>query len=113
MWPERLLHVSQTIREIADDDVRGELFRLAHMRTPRTYGELSLYDSQFRGVMRSLMKSAVNQLRVAENLATPLDTGIRDVIKRTMRDLGALLTRFGPSGSDDYSRARKMSGGGR
>lgn len=72
MCPERLLQVSQTIREIADDDVRGELFRLAQMRTPRTYGELSLYDSQFRGVKRSLMKSAVDQLRVAENLASPL-----------------------------------------
>ena len=53
MWPERLLHVSQTIREIADDEVRGELFRLAQMRTPRTYSELSLYDSQFIGVIRS------------------------------------------------------------
>ncbi len=46
MWPERLLHISQTIREIADDEVRGELFRLAQMRTPRTNSELSLYDAR-------------------------------------------------------------------
>lgn len=106
MWPERLLHVSQTIREIADDEVRGELFRLAQMRTPRTYSELSLYDSQFIGVIRSLMKSAVDQIRVAENLATPLDTEVRDAIKRTIMDLRTLLSRFGPSGSDDFSSAQ-------
>ena len=102
MWPERLLHVSQTIRVIADDIVRGELFRLAQMRTPRTYSELSVYDAQFKGVMRSLMESAVDQLGVAESLATPLDTEVRDAIKITIRDLEALLTRFGPSGSDDF-----------
>lgn len=107
MWPERLLQVSQTIREIADDEVRGELFRLAQMRTPRTYSELSLYDSQFKGVIRSLMKSAFDQIRVAESLATPLGTGVRDAINGTITDFRALLSLLGPSGSDDFSSAQE------
>jgi hypothetical protein len=50
LWPERILHVSQTIREIADDEVRGELFWLAQVRNPRTYSELSIYDAQYGGL---------------------------------------------------------------
>ena len=96
MWPERLLQVSQAIRDSVDDSRLGSFFNLARLSEPRNLVIVE-YNAELSGVLQSLVACAVDLFQLSGNLSVALNGELRAVIKDVHDKVNGLTDLFSSS----------------
>ena len=96
MWPERLLQVSQAIRDSVDDSRLGSFFNLARLSEPRNLVIVE-YNAELSGVLHSLVACAVELFQLSGNLSVALNGELRAVIKDVHDKVNGLTDLFSSS----------------
>ena len=99
MWPERLLQVSQAIRDSVDDSRLGSFFNLARLSEPRNL-LIDEYNAELSQVLNSLVSCVNDLLEVSENLAVALNGGLRADINNVHSKVENLTGLFSSLESD-------------
>ena len=96
MWPERLLQVSQAIRDSVDDSRLGSFFNLARLSEPRNL-VIDEYNAELSSVLQSLVACAVDLFQLSGNLSVALNGELRAVIKDVHDKVNGLTDLFSSS----------------
>ncbi|MBL7168420.1 hypothetical protein ISS40_07070 [Candidatus Bathyarchaeota archaeon] len=96
MWPERLLQVSQAIRDSVDDSRLDSFFNLARLSEPRNL-EIDEYNAELSRVLHSLVACAVDLFQLSGNLSVALNGGLRADINDVHDKVNGLVGLFSPS----------------
>lgn len=96
MWPERLLQVSQAIRDSVDDSRLGSFFNLARLSEPRNL-EIDEYNTELSRVLRSLVACAVDLFVLSGNLSVTLNGELKADINDVHDKVNGLANLFSPS----------------
>jgi len=109
LWPERLLQVSQAIRDSVDDSRLGSFFNLARLSEP---GNLFIdeYHAELSRVLHSLVACAVDLFQLSGNLSVAMNGGLRADINDVHDKVNGLTRLF--SSSLDSSNSHKIGGKG-
>jgi hypothetical protein len=99
LWPERLLQVSQAIRDSVDDSRLGSFFNLARLSEPRNL-LIADYNAEMSQVLHSLVSCVTELLQVSENLAVALKGGLRTEINNVHSKVEGLTGLFSSWESD-------------
>ncbi|TRO46293.1 hypothetical protein E2P65_05975, partial [Candidatus Bathyarchaeota archaeon] len=97
MWPERLLQISQAIRDSVDGSRLGSFFNLARLSEP---GNLSIeeYDAELLQVLQSLAACALDLFKLSDNLSVTLNEDLRAEIDGVYDRVDGLADLFSTSG---------------
>ena len=96
LWPERLLQVSQAIRDSVDDSRLGSFFDLARLSDPK--GLLAEeYDTELSRVLQSLVDCVEDLFQLSENLSVALNGELKIDIKDMQEKVSALASVFSAS----------------
>jgi len=96
LWPERLLQVSQAIRDSVDDSRLGSFFNLARLSEPRNL-LIDEYNAELSSVLQSLVACAVDLFQLSGNLSVALNGELRAVIKDVHDKVNGLTDLFSSS----------------
>ena len=109
LWPERLLQVSQAIRDSVDDSRLGSFFNLARLSEPRNL-VIDEYNDELSRVLHSLVACAVDLFQLSGNLAVALNGELRADINDLYDKVNGLTDLFSSSlkSSNPYQSGRKV-----
>ena len=69
MWPERLLQVAWNIRGMLDDSGTAAFYQLAQLCEIHNLKDLERYDSQYRNVVKYLVRARDGELVLEEGVS--------------------------------------------
>ena len=107
MWPERLLQVSQAIRDSVDDSRLGSFFNLARLSEPRNI-VIDEYNAELSQVLHSLAACATDLFQLSGNLSVAMNGELRADIKDVHDKVNGLTSLF--SSSLDSLNSSQMGG---
>lgn len=107
MWPERLLQISQAIRDSVDDSRLGSFFNLARLSEPRNI-VIDEYNAELSQVLHSLVTCAVDLFQLSGNLSVAMNGELRADIKDVHDKVNGLTSLF--SSSLDSLNSSQMGG---
>jgi len=97
LWPERLLQISQAIRDSVDGSRLGSFFNLARLSEP---GSISIedYEAELLQVLHTLAACALDLLKLSANLSVTLNGELKAGIKVVFERVGGLAELYSPLG---------------
>ena len=107
LWPERLLQVSQAIRDSVDDSRLGSFFNLARLSEPRN-PVVDEYNAELSRVLHSLVACAVDLFVLSGNLSVALNGELRADINDVHDKVNGLTDLF--SSSFESSNPHQLGG---
>ena len=107
MWPERLLQVSQAIRDSVDDSRLAPFFNLARLSEPRDL-RIDEYNAELLRVLHSLVACAGDLLHLSGNLSVALNGELKADINDLNDKVNNLTDLF--SSSVEPSRTPQTGG---
>jgi len=96
LWPERLLQVSQAIRDSVDDSRLGSFFNLARLSEPRNL-LIDEYNTELSQVLHSLVACVVDLFQLSGTLSMALNGVLRADIDDVHDKVDGLTDLFSSS----------------